>query len=66
MDYQPKEITILKNDEFMLMLIAAGINEWYGIDLNDEEYDLGDERSFNESLAALYQKHIVSWGFRTS
>lgn len=62
MDYQPKEITILKNDEFMLMLIAAGINEWYGIDLNDEEYDLGDERSFNESLAALYQKHIVSWG----
>ncbi len=62
MDYQAREITILKNDEFRMLLAAAGIDEWYGIDLDEAGQSLGDERSFNEILAALYQKHIISWG----
>ena len=62
MDYQAREIIILKNDEFMLMLAAAGIDEWYGIDLNDADITQENDKSLNESLISLYQKNIISWG----
>lgn len=61
MDYQANAITIIKNEEFLLLLAAAGAENWYGIDLSKEKEALEGDRAFNASLASLYQKHIVDW-----
>lgn len=60
MDYQAEEIIVLKNSELMLLLAAAGISRWYGIDIGDVS-DLDSDRSFNKNLAILYQKNIIDW-----
>lgn len=61
MDYQENAITIFKNEEFLLMLAAAGAEEWYGIDLSEEKAALESDRSFNAGLASLYGKQVVEW-----
>lgn len=60
MAYQADEITILKNNEFMLLLAAAGIDSWYGIDIG-EATKLESDREFNKTLAVLYRKNIIDW-----
>lgn len=60
MAYQANEITILKNDELTLLLAAAGIGRWYGIDTGNTS-ELESDGVFNRNLASLYQKHIVDW-----
>ena len=61
MDYQENGITIFKNEEFLLMLAAAGAEDWYGIDLSEEKAALESDRSFNAGLASLYGKQVVEW-----
>lgn len=61
MDYQENAITIFKNEEFLLMLAAAGAENWYGIDLSEEKAALESDRSFNAGLASLYGKQVVEW-----
>lgn len=61
MDYQAREILILKDDEFLLMLAASGIEQWYGIDLNETNREPETEREFNYNLASLYRKQIIEW-----
>lgn len=61
MDYPVNEITILTNDEFLLLLAASGLEQWYGIELTDQRAALNDVRSFNSVLASLYQKGVVEW-----
>ena len=61
MDYQENGITIIRNEEFLLLLAAAGTENWYGIDLSREQKALEGDRAFNANLASLYQKHIVDW-----
>lgn len=60
MAYQANEITVLKNSEFLLLLAAAGIDRWYGIDTGSIS-ELESDRAFNVNLAGLYQKNIVDW-----
>ena len=62
MDYQPREITIFKEEEFILMLAAAGIEDWYGVDFEHAESEPESDRAFNASLVSLYMKNIVEWG----
>lgn len=61
MDYQANTITILTNSEFLMLLAAAGVEHWYGIDLTDRESLFADERRLNGSLASLYQKGLIDW-----
>ncbi|MBO5514090.1 MAG: hypothetical protein J5961_05845, partial [Mogibacterium sp.] len=61
MDYPASEITILNNDEFLLLLAASGLERWYGIELSEQRAALTDARAFNAALATLYQKGIIEW-----
>lgn len=61
MDYQARELLILKDDEFLLMLAASGIENWYGLDLNETNCEPETEIEFNINLASLYQKNIIDW-----
>lgn len=61
MDYPASEITILNNDEFLLLLAASGLERWYGIELSEQRAALTDTRAFNMTLATLYQKGIIEW-----
>ena len=60
MEYQENEITVLKNSEFMLLLAAAGMDRWYGIEIGSPE-ELDSDRAFNRNLAGLYQKNFIDW-----
>ena len=53
---------ILNNEEFMLMLSAAGISGWYGIELKGDADFADDEAKFNSCLAGLYRKGLIEWG----
>ena len=61
MEYQTGEVMILKDEEFLLMLGAAGVENWYGIDFDNAANPGDSEKSFNNNLASLYMKRIVEW-----
>ena len=61
MVYPASEILILKDEEFLLLLAASGLENWYGMELSGRQEVLNDIRAFNTSLAALYQKQIIEW-----
>ena len=61
MDYPASEITILNNDEFLLLLAASGLERWYGVELSEQRAALTDARAFNAALATLYQKGVIEW-----
>ena len=61
MDYPAREITILNNDEFLLLLAASGLERWYGVELSEQRAALTDARAFNAALATLYQKGVIEW-----
>ena len=62
MDYQGTESIIIRDDEFLLMLAAAGIEEWYGISLAADSKEIEDPIFVNRSLANLYRKDLIDWG----
>ena len=62
MDYQAGAITIFKDEEFLLMLAAAGMERWYGICPAEGDDMLQSDKSFNSSLASLYRKQVIEWG----
>ncbi|MBR0308418.1 MAG: hypothetical protein IJH92_05955 [Mogibacterium sp.] len=61
MDYQVNGITILNNDEVRMLLVAAGVERWYGLDLSEGKDDEMDESYLNRILASLYRKQLVDW-----
>lgn len=61
MDYQAGTITIFRDEEFLLMLAAAGMERWYGICPAEGDDVLQSDRSFNSSLASLYRKQVIEW-----
>ena len=62
MDYQATETIILNDEEFILLLAAAGIKEWYGIDIGKKAEFINYSSSVNRVLAELYRKGMVDWG----
>ena len=60
MVYRADEMTVLKNSEFMILLAAAGIDRWYGIEIGSTS-ELDSDRAFNRNLAGLYQKNVIDW-----
>ena len=53
---------ILNNEELVLLLSAAGITKWYGIDLSGNTDFVRDEKKVNTCLAGLYRKGLIEWG----
>lgn len=62
MEYQATETIILNDEEFILLLAAAGIREWYGIDIGNKTEFIDDEAAVNRILAELYRKGMIDWG----
>lgn len=62
MDYQATETIILNDEEFILLLAAAGVRDWYGIDIGKKAEFINDEGSVNRVLAGLYRKGMIDWG----
>lgn len=64
MEFRAAETLILNSEEFMLMLSAAGISGWYGIELSGDPGFVNDEAKLNGCIAGLYRKGLVEWGER--
>lgn len=62
MDYQATETIILNDEEFVLLIAAAGISSWYGIDIGRKTDFVRDEGAVNRTMAELYRKGIIDWG----
>ena len=62
MEFRAAETLILNNEEFMLMLSAAGITEWYGMELGGDQSFAGSDVKFNACIAGLYGKGLIEWG----
>lgn len=52
----------MNDEEFLMMIGAAGISGWYGIDLSRKTDFVKDECAVNRSLAELYRKGLIDWG----
>ena len=61
MAYPESEITILKDEEFLILLAASGLESWYGLELAEQRAVLSDAGALNSSLASLYQKEMIEW-----
>lgn len=62
MGYQATETIILNDEEFILLLAAAGVTDWYGIDLSRKTDFINSEGAVNRHLAELYRKEMIDWG----
>lgn len=62
MEYQATETIILNDEEFILLLAAAGVRDWYGIDIGKKTEFIDDEAAVNRILAELYRKGMIDWG----
>ena len=61
MDYQAIETILLNDDEFQVMLAAAGRQNWYGIELRPMDAGAPDGGAVNRAMTSLYQKEYIDW-----
>ncbi|MBR3200977.1 MAG: hypothetical protein IKG17_06540 [Mogibacterium sp.] len=62
MEFRAAETLILNNEEFILLLSAAGISGWYGIELSGDTGFANDDIRLNGCIAGLYRKGLIEWG----
>lgn len=62
MEYRATETVILNYDEFLLMMAAAGVSGWYGIELGEARDNFEDQAALNRHMAELYRKGLIDWG----
>lgn len=61
MDYQAIETVIMNDEEFLLMLAAAGMDQWYGVQAGTDDTSPMTNEEFNRREASLYRGNFIDW-----